>query len=467
MANIYLLKINANGYPDETDPASADTVQLPGTTFHNDVDMGHNEIINVASPTEGDSAVNKTYVDAIASGLTPHEAVIAKTAEELVGWAVAGSGPTHTLTAPDFSTYFNTFDGYTFTTAVAGSRVLVSMQGGDDATADVDNGIYYVSALGNGTDTATELTRTADADTAAPGEMATGLYVFVTDGSTLKNTGWTLTTPAPITMESTPLQFAQFSGAPGLTYDQGLKRTVNSIVVELDTAADAQGQGYTTADRISGLEFSADSATGKLRVAVQADGGLLRHQTTPYGLGIHLDDGGGDNTLTVSSSGIAVLGLPSTFTIAGSAVDVLVSATNLTTLVNGSSTTLHSHPGAGESERVEYDFVADGSIALADPVFLTSAGKVMKARADDDAKAFPCGIAREGHSDGETVPVTIDGVALAVFATNQTIGDRWYLGGTGGLTKAVPGSGKHVMQMGFTCAVRDFLVQKQYIGKKV
>jgi len=467
MANIYVLKLHADGYPSELDPTTvgSDILQLPSTTFEGDINLGGNEIRNISNPTEGDSAVNKSYVDAIASGLTPHEAVIVKTPAELTSYVSGGgTGFGHTLTAPDFTVAHNTIDSFLLTTV--GQRVLVSMQGGDDATAHKDNGVYRVSALGNGVDVAFQLTRTTDADQAAAGEMETGLYVFVTDGSTLKNTGWTLVTPTPITMETTALKFAQFSGAPGLTYDQGLKRDVNSVYIELDGGADAQSAGAPTASRKSGLEFDADSAAGKLRVAVAAAGGLARYQTSTYGLTILVDNTDSDATLGLTSDGVKVLGLPTSFSIGGTAVDPLVTADNLTELVDGSSTTLHSHPGAGESERVEYDFVADGAIALGDPVYLTSAGKVSKARADTDAKAFACGIAHLGGADGFTCPVVFDGIAKAVFSSNQTMGDRWYVAATGGLTKVVPGSGKHVMQMGFTCAVRDFALQKQYMGKK-
>jgi hypothetical protein len=468
MANIYVLKLHADGYPSELDPTTvgSDILQLPSTTFEGDINLGGNEIKNISYPTEGDSAVNKSYVDAIASGLVPHEAVIVKTPAILTSYVSGGgTGVGHTLTAPDFTVAHNTIDGFLLTTI--GQRVLVSMQGGDDATAHKDNGVYRVSALANGIDVAFELTRTTDADQAAAGEMETGLYVFVTDGSTLKNTGWTLVTTGTIVMETTALKFAQFSGAPGLTYDQGLKRDVNSVYVHLDDVANAQGAGAPTAARKSGLEFDADSAAGKLRVAVAAAGGLERYQTSTYGLAILVDNTDSDATLGLTADGVKVLGLPASFTIDGDAVNVLVTADNLTELVDGSSTTLHSHPGAGESERIEYDFVADGAISLGDPVYLTSAGKVSKARADTDAKAFACGLAHLGGIDGFTCPVVFDGVAKAVFSSDQTIGDRWYVGATGGLTKAVPGAHNHVMQMGFTCAVRDFAIQKQYIGKKI
>ena len=576
MASIYVLKIHTDGYPAEMDPATVtpgDILQLPGTKFSDDIDLGHNSILNLATPVNPDDGVNKAYVDAIASGLDPHESVVVKTDHKLGSQALvagaggtgivnlttgdgmtiaidgetpvpitlasipadraaaitainsryatagglggtiayAGSGlyninirsntygddsavaltsvhanwaelgvtagtsdgasftpsgayPNHIYTGPTNGVAWNTIDGFTLTST--GQRVLVSMEGGDDAAVDKNNGVYYVSQLATA-GLPLILHRSLDADTGNPGELVQGLYVFVSDGTAGTNTGWTMVTPGTISVDTTPLKFAQFSGAPGLTYDQGLKRSVNSIVVELDASANAQGQGAPTADRHSGLEFDADTASGKLRVAVAPAGGLERYQTTPFGLSVKLNNTSGDNTLGLTSDGIKVLGLPSAFTIDNTPVNPLVTAANLTVLVNGSETTLHSHPGAGEAERLEYTFTTDGSVALGDPVYMTSAGKVQKADAGVDSKAFACGIAREGKADGELCNITIDGIAKAVFTADKTIGIRWYVANGGGLTSTVPGSTKHVMQMGFTSAVRDLLVQKQYIGKKV
>ena len=570
MASLYLLKIHADGYPAEMDPTTespTDVLQLPGTKFIGDIDIDHNTILNVATPVNPDDGVNKAYVDAIASGLDPHEGVIVKTDHELGTKAIsvgaggtwggtlvagkkftvqidggtatlitlgstpidraatitaintlygstiayagalgqidiksptwgddsdvvitladiewdnevgiandsvsganfigAGAGATKTYTSPTNGVAWNTIDGYLLTST--GQRVLVSMEAGSDGVVHKDNGVYYVQQLATA-GVPLILHRSADADQGVAGELVAGLYVFVSYGTAATNTGWTMVTTGTIAVDTTPIKFSQFSGAPGLTYDQGLKRTVNSIVVELDAGANAQGAGAPTLDRISGLEFDADTASGKLRVAVQADGGLQRYQTTPFGLGILLDNTDSDNTLGLTSDGIKVLGLPASFTIDNAAVDPLVTADNLSELVDGSSTTLHSHPGAGEAERLEYTFNAGENIALGDPVYFDAAGDVMKCDAGVDAKAFCVGIARLPADHDDPCEVTTDGVAKDVFATGKTIGIRWYVANGGGLTSTVPGSGKHVMQVGFTCAAKDLLVQKQYIGKKV
>ena len=98
MASIYVLKIHTDGYPAEMDPATVtpgDVLQLPGTKFSDDIDLGHNSILNLATPVNPDDGVNKAYVDAIASGLDPHESVVVKTAHKLGTQAlVAGSGGT-------------------------------------------------------------------------------------------------------------------------------------------------------------------------------------------------------------------------------------------------------------------------------------------------------------------------------------------------------------------------------------
>ena len=47
------------------------------------IDLGHNPIINVATPVDPDDGVNKAYVDAVASGLDPHASVKLKTDHKL------------------------------------------------------------------------------------------------------------------------------------------------------------------------------------------------------------------------------------------------------------------------------------------------------------------------------------------------------------------------------------------------
>jgi hypothetical protein len=245
-------------------------VQLGDTLFTDDVDMGHNVITNLnGPPVNPEDAANKAYVDAIAQGLDVHTGVWAKL-DDLTSWTSTGTGPTHVLTAPTNALSWNTIDGHLFAGTGAAQRVLV-----DDGTANPDNGVYYVSQLGNAGANSFKLTRAADADQAIALELARGLYVFVNDGTVYENTGW-FEMLEVTTIESDDVEFAQFSGAPGLTFDQGLIRSLASVKVDLHTAANTTGAG--AAGGSSGLEFNVNTVSGMLRAAVQTLGAIERGQ---------------------------------------------------------------------------------------------------------------------------------------------------------------------------------------------
>ena len=87
-------------------------------------------------------------------------------------------------------------------TLVLADRVLVAGQ----STAS-QNGLYYVTTLGTGSDGT--WSRTIDAD--ATGEVAAGMIVMVTEGTTYKDSQWKLTTNNPIVVGTTALTFEQNS----------------------------------------------------------------------------------------------------------------------------------------------------------------------------------------------------------------------------------------------------------------
>jgi hypothetical protein len=79
-------------------------------------------------------------------------------------------------------------------------RVLVAGQG-----AGAQNGIYYVTTLGSGSNGT--WTRSIDTDTT--GELLAGTIVMVTEGTLYQDTQWKLTTDNPIVIGTTPLTFVQ------------------------------------------------------------------------------------------------------------------------------------------------------------------------------------------------------------------------------------------------------------------
>jgi hypothetical protein len=169
--------------------------------------------IKVATPTDDAHAATKGYVDAARSGLDVKASVRVAT--------TANINPATTLT----------IDGVEL---AVGDRVLVKNQ--DNA---VNNGIYVVA---NGS-----WARAEDADTSA--EVTTGMFTFVSEGTTHADSGWVLSTNDTITLGTTELTFVQFSGAGQITAGDGLTKTGNTI------------NAVGTADRITVNSDSIDIAS--------------------------------------------------------------------------------------------------------------------------------------------------------------------------------------------------------------
>lgn len=151
--------------------------------------MGNNKITNVANPTGSGDAATWDWVNSVVQGYDWKQSCIAATTAGDGNITLAGGAPT-------------TLD--TNVNLTAGDRILVKNQ-----TNAAENGLYFVSTLGTGSD-GTWL-RTPDADTSS--EVTTGLTTFIEEGYTNASTAWTLTTPNPITLGVTPLTFTQTSGS--------------------------------------------------------------------------------------------------------------------------------------------------------------------------------------------------------------------------------------------------------------
>ncbi len=170
-------------------------------------------ITGLADPTGAQDAATKSYVDASALGLDVKASVRAATTGNITLSGV------QTLDAVSLA---------------VGDRVLVKAQ-----TTATANGIYIVAT--------TAWTRATDADTSA--KVSPGLFTFVEEGTANADSGWLLTTDAPITLGTTPLAFTQFSGAGQTIAGAGLTKTGNSIDV------------VGTADRITAFADNIDIAS--------------------------------------------------------------------------------------------------------------------------------------------------------------------------------------------------------------
>jgi hypothetical protein len=188
------------------------------------------------APTSANDLVNKTYVDAIAAGLTFHAAcnlaTIAALPTVTYSNGTAGVGATLTATANGALTVDSV-------AATIGNRILVK----DQASA-LQNGVYTVTTVGDGS-TPFLLTRATDMNTSGSGynQINAGNYFLITAGTVNTNTSWVQTTPLPITVGTTGLVFSQFaSGATAYTAGAGLSLAGNQFLVS-NTAVSANSYG--------------------------------------------------------------------------------------------------------------------------------------------------------------------------------------------------------------------------------
>ncbi|ACT65636.1 predicted protein [Cyanophage PSS2] len=169
-----------------------------------DVDINSQKLTNLSDPANPQDAATKAYVDAAANGLDVKDSVRVATTTDIT---LSGT---------------QTIDGVA---VIAGDRVLVK----DQATGS-ENGIYVVAAGA--------WSRSEDADNTPSGEVTSGMFTFIEEGTTNASAGFILQTANPITLGSTSLSFAQFSGAGQITAGTGLAKSGNTLSVHPDVMAD-------------------------------------------------------------------------------------------------------------------------------------------------------------------------------------------------------------------------------------
>jgi len=179
------------------------------------VSMNNQNLINVGTPLNPNDAANKAYVDGLINGTDWKQSVRVGTTANIT---LSGT---------------QTVDGVALN---VGDRVLVKNQ-----TTASQNGIYVVSASG--------WTRSSDAATSP--QVTSGMATLIEEGATLDNTQWVLSTPNPITLNTTNLTFVQIGAAT--TYVGGTGIIVAGTTVSIDTTlvgrkvvGPAIGDGTTT-----------------------------------------------------------------------------------------------------------------------------------------------------------------------------------------------------------------------------
>jgi len=156
--------------------------------------------LRVAEPSGTTDAASKGYVDGVASGLDVKDSVrVATTAAGTLSSSFANG---------------STVDGISLAT---NDRILIQ-----DQVSGAENGIYTVNASG-------APTRATDFD--ADSEVTAGAFTFVEEGTTNADNGFVLTTDGTITVGTTAIAFAQFSGAGSIIAGAGLTKSGSTLNV--------------------------------------------------------------------------------------------------------------------------------------------------------------------------------------------------------------------------------------------
>ena len=246
LTEVQVDNLNLNGNSLTATDVNGSVVLVPNG--NGVVDVTDSRITGVADPINATDATNKAYVDNAITGLSFKEAVNLLSRTNVV---LSGSSGTLVI------------DGHAqLVPADTGYRILLTGQ-----TTDSDNGIYTYSDNG----TTYTLTRSADADNFL--ELQ-GAAVFVLEGVTYAQTGWTETN---YTLTSFAGQtWVQFSGSGAYVAGEGLTLTGTTFDVGAGAGISVTANAVSLANSVAGngLTFNTGvvNAVGTSnRIAVSAD----------------------------------------------------------------------------------------------------------------------------------------------------------------------------------------------------
>lgn len=202
-----------------------------------------------------------------------------------------------------------------------GDRVLVK-----DQTTASENGIYVVASGA--------WTRAADFDTTT--EVTAGAFTFVESGTVNADSGWVVSTDGAITIGTTAIAFAQFSGAGQITAGNGLTKTGNTLNVGAGTGLTANADDIALTGQALALHNLATNGlitrTAAGTVAARSVAGTANRITITNGDGVS-----GNPTVDIASTyvgqnTITTLGTITTGVWNGTTIAVANGGTGVTSL---------------------------------------------------------------------------------------------------------------------------------------
>jgi hypothetical protein len=294
------------------------------------------------SPTSATDIVNKLYVDTVAQGLNPKQAVKCGTTG-----AITLSG-------------LQSIDAYT---TLAGDRVLVKNQG-----TSSENGIYVASA--------SAWTRATDMDVWAE---VPGAYTVILNGGQA-NTGWVSTSAETGTINVTAITFVQFSGTGTYYAGTGLTLASNTFSIT-NTGVSAAAYGSASKTLTATV-----NAQGQLTVLAATDIAIANTQVSGLGTmstqnanNVAITGGSitgtpisgstvGGSTITASTQfsgpGTGLTGTASGLSIGGNAATA-TTATSATTAGSATTATTSTNLAAGAAGSLPYQSAASTTAMLA------------------------------------------------------------------------------------------------------
>ena len=284
------------------------------------IDSSGFRIINVQDPIEDQDAATKAYVDAVATGLNAKVAVLVATLQDL--------NATFNPAINYGSLTSNIYQTLSIDTVYPqiGDRILVKNQ-----LSALENGIYQVVQTG-GVSQPWILRRTSDFNgQGTAGHVSTGDFVFVEQGYENSGTGWVMTTPNPVVVNVSPINWTQFSSAGVIQAGFGLNKT--GVILDVNTAPIINTTaGLKTSLNLSGyniIDVNLDSAT-----PLEFNNGAIRVASNIAGIGLTYDLTNGNLNINSNQPTITSVGTITSGTWQGNVIEPNYGGTGLSTLGN-------------------------------------------------------------------------------------------------------------------------------------
>ena len=414
-ANVNLAEVNSS-------------IQQDGSrVFTADQSMGGNKLTNLAAPTVGSDAANKTYVDNAVEGVKPKEAVRVATTANIT---LSGT---------------QTIDGVA---VVAGDRVLVK-----DQTAPEENGIYIVAAG--------VWSRATDFDQLTPINEIKGSYVAVSQGTANAGQVWVCNSD-PTTLGTDPITFVYFNSITTLNGGDGI--TITGTTIDVDH--DGQGLQFVSGQLVLELDGStlSKSASG-LKVG---DAGISATQLADDSvINSKIQDGAVDeNKLAASVAGAGLTGGAGSPLAVGAPADASIE-------VNANDIAVNSAPLVRRSMVAGEAFAANTTWLVRLARNGETAGRIYKADIDassnDNFYVIGIAFSTVAVSAGDSMTVIMLGEHVlqssdSAFA-GADVGKPVFLNTAGGFTVTAPSSvNEAVVKIGIVQNTNRLWVQPEVVG---